>query len=113
MRWLQGYGSNSCADEHISLACAPEDYEYHPTQAEIILLSRLLDQETLKRIGLDSRIPDVVSKMEAEIQIAFQALERYGVTKDDIRESVEKAFKGTESAIRESAVYDWCKRPML
>ncbi len=103
------YGSSSCADKHISLACAPENYEYYPTQAEILLFGRLLDQETIKRIGLDSRIPYVVSKMEAEIQIASQVLERYGVTMEDIKESVEMACKGTESAIRESAFYHWCK----
>jgi hypothetical protein len=107
------YGKRRCNNDRITFAFGPGEYEHYPTQAEIIVLGRLLDQDITDRIGLNSRIPGALAKLETEIASTLRGLERYGVTEDDIRDVVEKAFKRTEPVIAASSFYQACKRSMI
>jgi hypothetical protein len=101
------YGKRASSNEDISLACTGTIADYYPTQAEIILLDRVLSPETLALSGLPTRLPTVLSNLEKVTSSAAGSLERYGVTEEDIREVVEKALKRAEPHVAATRIHLW------
>jgi hypothetical protein len=101
------YGKRVSSDEGISLACTGTIADYYPTQAEIILLDRVLAPETLALSGLPARLPAVLSNLERATSNAASSLERYGVTEEDIKEVVEKALKRAEPHVGRTRIHLW------
>lgn len=103
------YGKRVSSNEGISLACTGTIADYYPTQAEIILLDRILAPETLALSGLPTRLPTVLSNLEKATSNAASSLEQYGVTEEDIKEVVEKALKRTEPHVGRTRIHLWEK----
>jgi hypothetical protein len=99
------YGTGVSNSEGISIACTVENFDFYPKQAQIIALSRLLDPETMSRIGLKTRLPHVLANLDRGPSDALRPLQRYGVTEDDIKDVVERALKRTETEVASLGFY--------
>ncbi len=95
-------GRKVCCHDSIALECGMEDYLQYPTPLELILLGRLLDEKTCKDsvAGLETRIPAAMARMKSEVWNAIGCLGRYGVTEQDLKQVVEKAFQRAEPSMK-------------
>lgn len=110
MTFLDGkvfYGKRVSSNESISLACTGTIADYYPTQAEILLLNRVLSPETLALSGLPDRLPIVLSNLEAAVRSAAGSLEGYGVTEADIKKVVETGLTRAQPHVARTRIHLW------
>jgi hypothetical protein len=99
-------GYDACCNDSIRLACGEDGRVYFPSQLEVILLGRLMNDDEAKKVGLEERIPAAQDRLQREIENAAGSLERYGVTQEDLKRVVESALARGEPAMRDG-LYRW------